>query len=334
MSQEMPGVTRSLERQVRILPSRLWREYDLANTLISGYYPPELSHHKFVLFEATQCFAMAAPGNWHTVQTHIMTYSHTWPGIWHSIFISWHLKQNKTKHTKKRQWLSQSRVMSLPLLLLRITVPSAHCSSTFYIYNFLILRVSLSGSGSKRPHLTSSLDTLTPQPALSWPQGSIDLLHNTYHDLHFFVSLSADFVLIAYLMSAAGEQRPHLSASPHLPPLPSTGLGTKHCPREYLSRQWTHVVIRGSSVSITTETEEYCVFSECWAQTYGRREEEGTLLGRGLITDLLECPLGHLDFIPYENGSHQRFLSSGDPRSPVLKDISQVRAQRMLKTVG
>lgn len=101
MSQEIPGVTRSLERQVRILHSRLWREYDLANTLISSYYPPELSDHKFLLFEATQCFAMAAPGNWHTVQTHSMTYSHTWPGIWHSIFISWHLKQNKTKHTKK-----------------------------------------------------------------------------------------------------------------------------------------------------------------------------------------------------------------------------------------
>lgn len=166
MSQEMPGVTRSLARQVRILPSRLWREYDLANNSISGYYPPELSHHTFLLFEATQCFAMAAPGNWHTVQTHLMTYGRTWPDIWHSIFISWRLKQNKTKHTQKMQWLSQSQVMPLPLLLLRITIPSAHCSYTSYIYNFLILHVSLSGSGSKRPYLTSSLDSPTPQPAL------------------------------------------------------------------------------------------------------------------------------------------------------------------------
>lgn len=74
MSQEIPGVTRNLERQVRILPSRLWKEYDLENTLISGYYPPD---HTFLLFEATQCFAMAAPGTdtqfnpFHDLQSHM-----------------------------------------------------------------------------------------------------------------------------------------------------------------------------------------------------------------------------------------------------------------------
>lgn len=135
------------------------------------------------------------------------------------------------------QWLSQSRVMSLPLLLLRITVPSARCSCTSYIYNFLVLHVSLSGSGSKRSYLTSFLDSPTPQPVLSWPQGSIDLLHNTYHDLYFFISLSADFVLIAYLNVSCKRAETSSVSSPHLLPLLSTGLGTKHCPREYLSRQ-------------------------------------------------------------------------------------------------
>jgi hypothetical protein len=42
------------------LPQSLWREPSLANTLISGFYTPELSEEKFLLFSATR-FTLPVP---------------------------------------------------------------------------------------------------------------------------------------------------------------------------------------------------------------------------------------------------------------------------------